>query len=62
MGEHIKLTPGNVLAIVGLSIVGYGAVGATTEFLATKTNIPVVTPLAKGLRKYIGWSFTQIGS
>ena len=60
MGEHIKLTPGNVLYVTAIAVIGVGAVGATTEFVATKTNIPVITPLAKGLRVFLGWSFKQV--
>ena len=60
MRDHIKLTPTNVLFIGAVSILCYGAAGATLELVATKTNIPVVTPLAKGLRHYVGWSFAQV--
>lgn len=56
---HIRLNPGNVLMIITVSVVGIGAVGAGSEYLATQTNIPLVTPLARGIRKYVGWSLHE---
>ena len=58
--EHIKLTPGNVLLIGGVAVVCYGTFGAVLEYTATKTNIPVVTALAKGARQFAGWSFKNV--
>lgn len=56
------MNPGNVLLIVTVSIVGIGAVGAVSEYLSTQTSIPVITPLARGVRKYVGWSLHEASS
>jgi hypothetical protein len=58
-GKHIELNVGNVLAVTLLAVVGVGFVGSVAEYLATQTNIPVVTPAARGVRHYLGWSLHQ---
>jgi hypothetical protein len=57
--EHVKLNAGNVLMITFVAIVGIGAVGAASEYIATKTDVPVLTPVARGVRKYVGWSLHE---
>lgn len=60
--EHVKVNLGNVLLVTGLAVVGVGAVGATAEYLGTKHNIPLVSPLARGIRQYLGWSLHTAGA
>lgn len=56
--EHVRLNLGNVIIVTTLAVVGVGAVGAGSEYLA-QLNIPVVQPIARGIRKFLGWSYNE---
>jgi hypothetical protein len=59
--EHVKLNVGNVIVVGLIAVVFVGATGAIAEYAATKVNVPLVTPLARGYRQFLGWSLHEGG-